>query len=141
MRKSLNIVTVWNFRLVLMRLSRISIKVFANILLGLRENFEKILGFRIYFAKIMFRTPEENFEKDLYSRKTFRVISKKFWLNLKNNEEIFGREGGNRRFFSKIVKRLGKFRCAGKFQKILKILRATLRKILKKTKNFKKFSG
>ncbi len=40
MRKILNIVSVWNFRSVLMRLSRISIKVYSNILLGLRENFE-----------------------------------------------------------------------------------------------------
>ncbi len=47
-----------------MRLNRISINVFPNILLGLRENFEKILGgFRVYFAKIIFSTPEENFEK------------------------------------------------------------------------------
>ncbi len=58
MRKFLNIVSVWNFRSVLMRLSRISIKVFTNIVLGLRENVEKIFeGFRIYFAKIIFRTP------------------------------------------------------------------------------------
>ncbi len=34
----------WNFGSVLMRLSRISMKVFTNILLGLRENFENILG-------------------------------------------------------------------------------------------------
>ncbi len=62
MRKFLNIVTVWNFRSVLMRLNRISIKVSTNILLGLRENFEKILGdFRVYFAQITFRIPEENF--------------------------------------------------------------------------------
>ncbi len=62
-----------------MRLSRISIKVFTNILLGLRENFEKILGgFRVYFVKIIFRTPEENFEKVLCDRKNFKVILKNF---------------------------------------------------------------
>ncbi len=44
MRKCLYIVSVWNFRSVLMKLGRISIKIFMNILLGLRENFEKILG-------------------------------------------------------------------------------------------------
>ncbi len=92
MRKFLNIVSVWSFRSVLMRLSRISIKVFTNILLGLRENFEKILGGSlVYFAKIIFRTPEENFEYVLCNRKNFRVISKNFWLNLENNEEIFGK--------------------------------------------------
>ncbi len=41
MSKFLNIVSVWNFRSVFMRLGRISIKVFTNILLVLRENFEK----------------------------------------------------------------------------------------------------
>ncbi len=90
MRKFFNIVSVWNFKSVLITLSRISIKVFTNILLGLRENFEKILqGFLVYFAKIIFRISEENFEKVLCNRKNFRVISKKFWLNLENNEEIF----------------------------------------------------
>ncbi len=126
-------VSVWNFRSVLMWLSRISIKVFTNILLGLRENFVKILGgFRVYFAKIIFRTLEENFEKVLCNRKNFRMISKNFWLNLENKEEIFGEIG---RFFSGIVKRFGKFmRSLGKFRKILKVLRGTLRKILKKQK-------
>ncbi len=91
MRKFLNIVSVWNIRSVLIRLRWISIKVFTNILLRLRENFEKILGvFRVYFAKIIFRTPEENFKKVLCNCKNFRVISKNFWLNLENNEEIFG---------------------------------------------------
>ncbi len=105
MRKFLNIISVWNFRSVLMRLSRISIKVVTNVLLGLRENFEKILGgFRIYVAKIIFRTPEENIEKVICNRKSFRVISKNFWLNLEINEEIFGEIG---RFFSEIVKRFG----------------------------------
>ncbi len=70
MRKFLNIVSVS----VLMRLSRISIKIFTNILLGLRENSEKILCFRVYFVKIIFRTPEENFEKVLCDRKNFRVV-------------------------------------------------------------------
>ncbi len=89
-----------------MRLSRILFKVFTNILLGLKENFEKILrGFQVYFAKIIFRTPKENFEKLLRNLKNFSVI-------LKNNEEIFVEIG---RFFSEIVKRLGKFiRCPGK---------------------------
>ncbi len=43
MRKFYNIVNRfrWNFGSVLMRLSRISIKVFTKILLELRENFEK----------------------------------------------------------------------------------------------------
>ncbi len=60
-----------------MRLSKISIKVFANILLGLRENFEKILGgFWVYLAKIIFRTTEENFEKVLRNRKNFRIMKK-----------------------------------------------------------------
>ncbi len=105
MRKFLNIVSVWNFRSVLTRLSRISIKVFANIVLGFRENFGKILGgFRVYFAKIIFRIPEENFEKVLRNRKNFRVISKNFWSNLENNLEILGEIG---RFFSGIAKRLG----------------------------------
>ncbi len=86
MRKFLNIVSVWTFRSVLMRLSRISNKVFTNILLGLRERLEKILGgFRVYFAKIIFRTPAENFEKVLCNCKNFKVISKHFWLNLENN--------------------------------------------------------
>ncbi len=117
-----------------MRFIRISIKVFRNILLGLWENFEKVLrGFRIDFAKIIFRTPEENFEKVLCNRKTFRVVSKNFWLNLENNEELFVII---RRFFPEIVIKLGKFiRCPEKFQKILKILRGTLRKFLKKTKS------
>ncbi len=98
--------------------------------------FWKILGFRVDFAKIIFKIPEANFKKVLCNRKNFRVISKNFWLNLENNEEIFGEI---RRFFSEIVKRLGKFiRCPGKFRKILKILRGTMRKILKKRKvNFK----
>ncbi len=74
-----------------MRLSRILIKVFTNILLGLKENFEKILGFWIYFAKIIFRTPEENFVKVLCTRKNFRVISKNFWLNLENNKKFLGK--------------------------------------------------
>ncbi len=113
-----------------MRLNRILIKVFANILLGLRENFEKIPGgFRVYFGKIIFRTPEENFEKLSCNPKNFRVILKNFWLNLENNEEIFGEIKG---FFSEIVKWLGKFiRCPRKFRKIRKILRGTLREILK----------
>ncbi len=120
MRKFLNIVSVWNFRSVLMRLSKISIKVSINVLLGLKENFEKILeGFRVYFAKIVFRTPEENFEKVLCNRKNFMVISKHFWLNLENNEKNLGEIG---RFSSEIVKRLRKFiRCPRKFRKILKI--------------------
>ncbi len=76
-----------------MRLSKISVKVFTKlkILLGLRENFEKILGdFRIYFAEIILRISVENFEKVLCNRKNFRVISEIFRLNLENNEEIFG---------------------------------------------------
>ncbi len=90
MGKFLNIVSVWNFRSVLMRLSSISIKVFSNILLGLRENFEKIFGgFRVYFAEIIFRAIEENFEKVLCSCKNFKVILKNFWLNLENDEDIF----------------------------------------------------
>ncbi len=114
MRKLLNIVSVWNFRSVLMRLSRILIKVFTNISLRLRENFEKILGgFQVYFAKIIFRTPEVNFEKVLCNCKNFMVISKNFWINFKNNEEFFGEI---RRFFLEFVKRLGKFiRCPRKF--------------------------
>ncbi len=44
MRKFLNIICVWNFRSVLMRLSKILIKVSTKILLRLRKNFEKILG-------------------------------------------------------------------------------------------------
>ncbi len=84
-------VRVWNFRSVLMRLSRILIEVFTNILLKLRENFEKILGFQVYFAKIILMTPEENFEKVLRNHKNFRVILKNFWLNLENNEEILGK--------------------------------------------------
>ncbi len=95
MRKFLNIVSVWNFRSVLMRLSRISIKIFTNILLGSRENLKKILGyFWVRFAKINFRTPEENFEKVFRNCKNFRVISKNFWLYLENNEEIFWEIGG-----------------------------------------------
>ncbi len=134
MRKFLNIVSVWNFRSMLMRFGRISIKVFINILVGWRENFEKILEcFRVYSAKIIFRTPEENFEKVVCNRKNFRVILKNFWLNFENNEEIF-RE--IRRFFSEIMKRLGKFtRCLGKFQKMLKIIQGTWKKILKKMKS------
>ncbi len=114
-----------------MRLSRISIKVCTNILLRLRENFDKILGgFRVYFAKIIFRTSEENFETVLRNRKNFRMISKNFSLNLENNAEIFGEIG---KFFSEIVRRLGILtKCPGKFRKILKILHGTLRKILKK---------
>ncbi len=51
---------------------------------------------------------------------------------MENNEEIFEEIG---RLFSEIVRRLGKFiRCSGKFRKILKILRGTVRKILKKQK-------
>ncbi len=65
-----------------MRLSTISIKVFTNILLGLGENFEKILGVRVYFAKIIFRTPEENFGKVLCNCKNFRVILKMFLIKL-----------------------------------------------------------
>ncbi len=62
-----------------MRLSRISIKVFTNILFGLRKNFGKILGsFWVYFAKIIFRTLEENFEKVLCNRKNFKVTLKNF---------------------------------------------------------------
>ncbi len=94
---------------------------------------KKILGgFRVYFAKIIFRALEENFEKVLCNCKYFRVILINFWLNLKNNEEIFGEIG---RFFLEIVKRLGKFvRCTGMSRKIWKILRGTLRQILKKRK-------
>ncbi len=123
-----------------MRLGTISIKVFTNILLGRRENFEKILGFRVYSAIIIFRTPEENLKKVLCNRKNFRIISKNFWLNLENNEEIFGEI---RRFFSEILKRLGKFRrCTGKFPKSLKILWGTLTKILKKwIVNFEKMKN
>ncbi len=133
MRKCLSIVSVWNFRSVLMRLRRILIKIFTNILLGLRENFEKILGgFRVYSAKIIFRTPDGNFEKVLSNVKNFRVISKNFWLNFENNEKNLGEI---RRFFPEIVKWLGKFiRCPWEFWKILKILRGTLRKIFKKQK-------
>ncbi len=60
-----------------MRLSRISIKVFTNTLLELKENFEKKIlgGFQIYFAKITFRTPDKNFQKVLYNRKNYRAIS------------------------------------------------------------------
>ncbi len=66
-----------------MRLSRISIKIFTKILLGLRENFEKILGgFRVYFAKKIFMTPEGNFEKILCNPKNIRVISKKILIQL-----------------------------------------------------------
>ncbi len=111
MRTFLNIVSVWNFRSVLMKLSRISIKFFTNILLGLRENFVKILGsFRVYFAKIIFRTPEENFEKVLCNRKNFKVISKNFWLNVEirrnfwRNQKIFFR---NREKIRKIYKMFG----------------------------------
>ncbi len=50
-------------------------------------------------------------------------------------KEIFG---GIERFFSEIVKRLGKFtRCSGKFQKILKIL--ATRNIEKKFSNKKMY--
>ncbi len=59
---------------------------------------------------------DEIFKKVLCNRKNFMVISKNFWLNLENNEEIFVEI---RRFFSEIVKRLRKFiRCPRKFQKI-----------------------
>ncbi len=69
MRKCLNIVSVWNFRSVLLRLSKILIKIFTNILLRLRDNFKNILGgFGVNFAKIIFRTTEENSEKVLYNR-------------------------------------------------------------------------
>ncbi len=104
-----------------MRLSRILIRVFTKILSGLRENFEKILGnFRVYFAEIILRISEENFEKVLCDCKNFRVILETFSLNLEHNEEIFG---AIERFFTEIMKRLGKFiRCLGKFRKILKIL-------------------
>ncbi len=79
MRNFFNIVRVRNFGSVLMRLRRILIKVFTNILLGLREIFEKIFGgFRAYFAKIIFRTREENFEKVLGNHKNFRVILNNF---------------------------------------------------------------
>ncbi len=71
-------------------------------------------GFRVYFAKIIFRTPEGNFGKVLCNRKNFRLISKNFWWNLKNNEEIFGEIG---RFFSEIVNRLEKFMM---FEEVLK---------------------
>ncbi len=97
---------LWNLGSVLMRLSRISIKVFTKILSGLRENFEKILeDFQVYFAEIILKIFAENFEKVLYNRKNFKVISEKFWLNLENKEEIFGEI---RRFFTEIEKRRGK---------------------------------
>ncbi len=106
MRNFLNIVSIsrWNFESVLMRLIRISIKVFTKnkTLLGLRENFEKILeDFRVYFAEIILSISEENFEKVLRNCKNFMVISEKFWLNWENNEKIFGEVW---RFFQEIVK-------------------------------------
>ncbi len=72
MRNFLNIVSIlrWNLGSVLLRLRKISIKVFTKILLGLRDNFEKILGdFRVYFAEILLRISEGNFEKVLCNQK------------------------------------------------------------------------
>ncbi len=79
MRNFYNIVSIfrWNFGSVLMRFSRISIKVFTKILLRLRENFEKILNFRVCFAEIILRIAQENFEEVLRNRKNFRKISEK----------------------------------------------------------------
>ncbi len=58
-----------------MRLSRISIKVFTKILLGLKENFEKIFGdFRVYLTEIILRISEENFEKVLQNLENFSKI-------------------------------------------------------------------
>ncbi len=110
MSKFLNIVSVWNFRSVLMRLRKISIKVFTNILLWLRENIEKILGgFRVYFAKIIFRTPEENFEKVLCNRKDFRAIFKKFLIKLtwKIMKKFLGKLDDSFEKISKICKMSG----------------------------------
>ncbi len=91
------------------KIKKISNKVFTKILLWLRENFEKILDFRVYFAEIILRIFKENFEKVVCNRKNFRVISRKFWLNLENNEEIFVEIW---RFFTEIGRILGKFiRC------------------------------
>ncbi len=91
-------------------------------LLGLRENFEEILrDFRIFWGK---------FQKNSMHLINFKETSEKFWLNLENNEEILGEIW---RFYTEIVKRLGKFiRCLGKCRKILKILQGTLREILQK---------
>ncbi len=68
MRNFYNIVShiSMKFGSVLMRLSKISIEVFTKILLGLRESFEKILGYlRVYFAEILLRISEENFGMQL----------------------------------------------------------------------------
>ncbi len=75
-----------------MRLSRITNKVFTNILLGLRENFEKILGsLGVYFAKIIFRTPEENFEKVLCNRALQKTEGNRYFeLVRKNFRKICG---------------------------------------------------
>ncbi len=73
----------WNFKAVLMRLNRI----FTQILLELWKYFEKneILGI---FCRNKFQD-NENLERTAGKRwRNFRVTLEKFWLNLKNREEI-----------------------------------------------------
>ncbi len=61
------------------------------------------------------------------------VISKHFWLNLENNEEIFGEF---RKFFLEIVKILRKYiRCPGKFRKMKKKITRSLEENFEKTKS------
>ncbi len=70
-----------------MKLSGISIKMFAEILLELWKYFEKYTISSI-FCWNKFHD-KENFEKVPCKRwKNFRVTSEKFWLNLKNRENI-----------------------------------------------------
>ncbi len=71
---------------------------------------------------------EENLEKiPCKSWRNSGVTSENFWLNLKNHEEIL-KKCEDPLWTRKFVK------CPGKFQKILKILRETSLKILKKRK-------
>ncbi len=104
--------------------SGISIKMFSKITLKLWKYFGKNIGrFRVYFAKINFR---------------IRKILRKFHVIV---EEILG---WLRKIFDwswKVMKKCKdslrtrkSVKFSGKFQKLLIILRETLRKILKKRK-------
>ncbi len=63
-----------------MRLGRISIKVFTKILLGLRENFEKIL---VYFAEIILTVSKKNFENVYMQSQKFRGDFGKILIKLR----------------------------------------------------------
>ncbi len=107
---------ILHFDSVLMGLSEISLKILANIIIELWKYFEKIWGNfgyillkKFQIEKILGRIPHKRW-------RNFNFTTEKFWLNLKNHEEILKK--------CKDSLRTRKFvKCLGKFPQMLKILR------------------